>query len=406
MMSKQHARMLALGVLLSAGCAHDDAPDAPPARVDEPIGVQMMRVQPVLRTQKFRDLLSFEAPDDLVFVTGAAPKSIISDSTRAHAGKSSARVSGGILTVKLSSLITDGSFPGKWTLAGAYVYAPQGGEMTISCQLAGALVAQRKVTLAPAKWTPVMVDVALLGDMRNLVGGGSASAIVFTYDATQQFWCDDVSLMDNSQTFFGDESAEPSLSGPWLIRRRGLNYLGTSPGRFDFKLPTAEQNEAGWTLEEVNALRARFSSAGPQKSVTIYSDGRAYFDGEYRPLSAEMAEPPYMDQRGAPGGIEIAEEFGRVNRNTPGDANNDGFNETRGAYQVQASGPRVELTLAPQSVPVMRPVLEISGVPAGAVVASIEGRVVEGVVRLDDGTLLIDIPARINRPTSISVKLQ
>jgi hypothetical protein len=95
-----------------------------------------------------------------------------------------------------------------------------------------------------------------------------------------------------------------------------------------------------------------------------------------------------------------------VDRNSAGDADNDGYNEARGAYQIRAAGPRLEIGFAPRTPTVMRPVFEVTGMPAGKAVVTIEGRLVEGPERLPDGTLLIDIPARVNRPTTVSVKIQ
>src|SRR5262245_25830022 len=199
MMYKSIAWMLGMGVIVITGCAQDSTTDAPPARVDEPVGVQMMRVEPQLKNQRFSNLLGFETENDVVFVSGATGSSVLVDSTRAHTGRNSVRVSGGVLVVKLSSLVSPGTFPGDWTLAGAYFYSPQGTAMTIACQLDGALVAQRKVTIPPGKWTPVMLDVAQLGEMNTLVGPASLSGIAFQFESAEPIWCDDVTLINHTQ---------------------------------------------------------------------------------------------------------------------------------------------------------------------------------------------------------------
>ena len=95
-----------------------------------------------------------------------------------------------------------------------------------------------------------------------------------------------------------------------------------------------------------------------------------------------------------------------VDRNRPGDANNDGYDESRGSYHILATGPRLELKLVPQSTALARPVLEIIGMPAGEAIVNVEGRLVEDVTRLEDGTLLVQIPTQIDRPTSVSVNIQ
>jgi hypothetical protein len=219
-------------------------------------------------------------------------------------------------------------------------------------------------------------------------------------------WFDDLVLIDNAQDLFVAEGAESSYDGPWTIRRKGLYYVIEAPGRFATKLLTSEGGgSAGWTAVETGAARARFDSTGPQKSLTIYPDGRAYWDGSYRPLSAGAAEAAYAQQHAAPARVEVAEEFGRVDRDTPGDADNDGYNEARGAYTIRATGPRMEIAFTPRTPAVMRPAFEITGMPPGKAVVTIEGRLVHEHEPLEDGTLLIDIPARVNRATTVSVKI-
>jgi hypothetical protein len=99
--------------------------------------------------------------------------------------------------------------------------------------------------------------------------------------------------------------------------------------------------------------------------------------------------------------------MGRVNRSTPGDSDNDGYNEARGAYQVIATGPRVELTITPRTSVLARPVLEIAGLPPGNVLVNMEGQLVGGATRLSgSGDLLIELPARLERPTQVNVRVQ
>jgi hypothetical protein len=104
-----------------------------------------------------------------------------------------------------------------------------------------------------------------------------------------------------------------------------------------------------------------------------------------------------------PARVEIAEEFGRLNRNSPGDRNNDGYDETNGAYQIIATGPRVEFTLSPRSGLLVRPVVEIAGLPAGPLSATMDGRWVEKVVRLENGNVLIELPGESAFPVMVSV---
>ena len=122
--------------------------------------------------------------------------------------------------------------------------------------------------------------------------------------------------------------------------------------------------------------------------------------------SALKSDPLYAADAQSPADVLVAEEMGRVNRSTPGDANNDGYNEAAGAYELLATGPRLELKLSPRAVPIVRPVLEISGMPPGKVLVTVEGRLIDQTSRLDDGRLLLELPVRIDRPTIINVRIE
>jgi len=98
--------------------------------------------------------------------------------------------------------------------------------------------------------------------------------------------------------------------------------------------------------------------------------------------------------------------MGRLNRSTAGDANNDGYNESRGAYEILASGPRVELTITPRTSTLSRPVFEIAALPTGNVLVNMEGQLISGAVRLSNGDLLLELPARIERPTLVNIRVQ
>jgi len=138
----------------------------------------------------------------------------------------------------------------------------------------------------------------------------------------------------------------------------------------------------------------------------IYGDGRQYIDGVLKPLgikpSVVIDIQTYHDN---PARLEIAEDFGRLNRNSPGDHNNDGYDETSGAYQIIASGPRLEFTLSPRSGLLVRPVVEIAGLPAGPLSATMDGRWVDRMVHLENGSVLIELPGESAFPVTVNVKV-
>jgi hypothetical protein len=191
------------------------------------------------------------------------------------------------------------------------------------------------------------------------------------------------------------------------VKRAGLHVTCERKLRFNFSVLTKDGPADGWEVEEANELRARFASTGETKVLTVYADGRSMWDGAYKPLSADVRDDrSFAAAHASPAELAVPESMGRVNRNTPGDANNDGYNEQLGAYQVQATSGRVELTLTPRVTAMPRPVFQIAGLPDGKALITIEGRLVERSTRLADGQLLFEIPARITRPTLVSIRIQ
>jgi len=201
----------------------------------------------------------------------------------------------------------------------------------------------------------------------------------------------------NEQTFV---DALTSDGTRWTVKRRGDAFIVDHPDRFTFTITTAD----GWSIVEASPARATFVSTGRPSSLTVYADGRAYCDGEFKSIN------PWMSDAGAiaaahdsPAQISVAPQLGRVDRNTPGDEDNDGYNEARGAYQIVASGPRVDITIAPKTALLARPVLEISNLPPGNVIATIEGELVPSPRRLANGNVLIELPARLQRAATVVV---
>ena len=382
--------------LLIAGCAGRRAKQ--PARDGEPIGLQMLRAEPSLKGQRFNTLLDFESPRDAVFV--AAPGAAV-DQARAHTGKSSLHLPAGCdrATVKLASLLSGRSFPGEWALAGAYLWAETPAGVTITYEAEGRVLATRRLKARAGAWTAAMVDVSELA-RPAVTGVAGVGSLVFTFDGGGAVWVDDVVLVDQSQVLVGG-------GGGWTIRRRGSRIIGEMPGRFAFKLPSAEASEDGWEVVEANPMRLRCRSEGKTKALTVYSDGRALWDGRWQPFAAEVVigEGAAASHQ-SPGEVGVPEEMGRVDRETPGDANHDGYNEILGAYQVVSRGARVDVRLTPQGVPLVCPILEVAGLPAGKVLVTIEGLGVSDSARTVEGHVLVKLPVRIERSAVVNVRVE
>jgi hypothetical protein len=394
------------------GCGRDGGvadPLSPHPRGDAAV---RMTAQPVasLPGRRISALLDFDSPDDLMFVTSEPGGVLRADSRLARSGRRSLLIPPGTreVVVKLPSLLSGRSFPADWTLAGAYFHCDAATTVTMSYEIGARAVLARTVSVAPGAWTPVMIDLAALGS--GDVSEVGVLRLAFDQRATSTVRLDDVTLVDNHEVVVDTSraSAAAAAADGWRVRRRGLYYVVDAPGKFSFGVPTAHAEQGGWTVADACATRVRFASSNAPGSLTIYADGRMYWGGEFRAVAARMPDAiEQARQHETPAEIEVPEAMGRLSRSTPGDANNDGYNEARGAYQVIATGPRVELTITPRTSVLARPVLEVAGLPPGNVLVNMEGQLVGGATRLPgSGDLLLELPARLERPTQVNVRVQ
>lgn len=376
--------------LLLMGCS-GRLPD-PPVSGAEPLGLQMVRTEAQLKGYPFRSLLGFEAETDAVFVKVDGQGGM--DVVQKHTGRGSFVVERGSrgVDVKLRSLFSGSEFPGRWVLAGAYFYAERAERVSAVYEVDGVALTSAHVEIPGRQWTPVLLDIAAVTDGKRLPMG--AMRFGFESPLSQRVWCDDVLVIDNSQVH---------VNSGWVIRERGFGFMIEKPGVFREVLRTPEASEQGWVLEEASGLRARFGSRGSAQWCTIYSDGRRIVDGKMSLLGEANAAA--IEHHLNPGEVTIAPEVGRVERNSAGDVNNDGYAELSGSYQVLAASPRIELTLSPRGKALYCPVLEIAGLGAGEVLVNMEGRVVESVARLADGRVLVVLPGTLTRPTLVNLRV-
>jgi hypothetical protein len=366
----------------------------------EPLSRQLARVSEKLHGKRYSGLLHLESDSDALFVSADGSPARVDGGDR-HTGKSSLRLAKGTsrLTVKLSSLLAGREFPGDWTLVGLFIRTDEAAGLAISCEDSGRAIAARKMTTTAGQWTAAMLDIsALTGGGPN---GELAIELRFDQPTSGDVRVDDVMLIDNRETL-----VDASPDG-WTVKRAGLRITCERKLRFNFGVVTTDGSPQGWEVEEMSDLRARFHSTGETKNLTVYADGRSMWDGVYKPLSVEVRDDKaFAAAHASPAEIAIPESLGRLSRNTPGDVDNDGYNEQLGAYQIQATGGRIEVTLTPRSTAVPRPVLQISGMPEGKALIAIEGRLVEKLTRLSSGDLLVELPARITRPTLVTIRIQ
>lgn len=396
-------RSLLLLLVVVAGCASNaPAPDVDPG---PPIGLAVMRAVPQLKMQRFTTLLDFENEFDAVFVVAPGGGAVL-DGSVAHTGSRSLQVAASVseLQIKLGSLMRGRSFPGGWLLAGAQLRSPSGGAVTIELRLDETVLSRASVNLTPGEWTAAMVDLTGVSESILTAADPGKLLLVIKRQAGGSIWVDDVLLVDNSQTLL--DGSGPEALTPLTVRKRGLKVSAEVPGRFAVVLDAVEGSVDGWFVDEVSPLRARFVSDARGSQIVVYGNGVGFWDGQMRLLGAGGAsETDRKRSHASPLTVEIDESLGRLRRTTAGDENNDGYNERLGAYQIEAAGPRIELVLRP-TTPVVLPVFEITNLPRGRVLANVEGRLVETHTRLKDGTVLLELPMRIDRVTRVYLRVQ
>jgi hypothetical protein len=399
----------ALGLmLLLAACA----PDAPPSPTTEPLSLQIVHADPALAAGRFRRLLDFELPSDGVFIKASpSPAQITAD--LAHSGQAALAVPAGTqsLEVNLAGLLKpDQPLSDHWTLAGAYLHAPHDAQVMVQYEPGGPqkhlLLTSQPQPLPAGQWTGVFVDLTQQ-DAAIASRPPGTLRFVFAHPTQGRIGCDDVMLVDNTRVLAGGEQGTEGNTG-WSVLERG-QVLTLTAAHHRLIFPTPERIPHGWRLREANALRARLEQVDANGATlafrTIYHDGRQYVDGRYEPLAAaDHPDAAQAAQHDSPADVTVPDDMGRLIRNSPGDANNDGYNERRGAYQVLARGARIDITLSPRTPRLIHPILEITGLPPGQLLVTMEGQLIEGAVRTNEANVLVELPAPLERQTTINVR--
>ena len=361
----------------------------------------MVRTEEQLRKYPFFTLLSFEREADGVFVRvdGPPPQA---DRSRSHTGQVSLRLEGGTraAAIQLAALHSGREWPGPWALVGAYVYVNEPQVLTVAAEAADAVLVSYTLRVPAGAWTPVLLDVASL----PLAAARRIQTLRLSFDPPPAggLWIDNVLEIDNRTVHV--RTAPGGRFGAWSVEERGYRFTVSGAG-FTQTLATPEAAVDGWVAVEINELRARFQSPDGSRHRIIYYDGREYTDGRLRLLAAGGYEGAKLAQHERPGRLVVLGERGRLDRNASGDANNDGYAERSGAWQVVAEGPRLEMRLEPEGGLMVQPIIEVRELPDGPVLVTMEGRLVERFVRLEDGRLLVEVPGVLERPTVVSVRV-
>jgi hypothetical protein len=100
---------------------------------------------------------------------------------------------------------------------------------------------------------------------------------------------------------------------------------------------------------------------------------------------------------------QLRKELAEEEVYAPGDAQKDGFDESQGCYFLAARQNRCRFTLAPPEGGVVDPVFRVAGEFQAGASASSEGLAVRDVVSLEDGSVLLILPGRVVRATTVEV---
>lgn len=410
--------VVGVSMLLAGGCGTDHrevAKPPPPGALTEPNVARepaVTHASPRSNSRRTSVLLDFETARDLAFVRPNPSIATAIDARKAFSGARSLRIErGGGVDIKLPTLLHGRPFPVDWTLLGAYVYCDRAVEVTVSCGMPARASLTRTIALAAHVWSPVMLDLTTADFSRSSSEAQSVGELRFSFldpagGAAGVVWIDDLMLIDNHEVLV--DSAGVAGAGAWRVKRRGLNYIVDVGGArlTAFALPTVDAEAGGWEIVETGSMRARFSSLARPHTLALYADGRAYWGGEFDSGMMPARDPDiFAAQHASPAELRIPTVMGRVNRGSPGDLDNDGYNESRGAYQLVAAGARVEVTIIPRTPLLLMPVLEVSGLPPGKARVTMEGRLLSEAERLSNGDLLVTLPGRLQRPTLVNISI-
>ena len=424
---------VAAGVLLlAAGCAGEGGALGPSAGPS--LAGQQRAAMRQERFERYARLLDFESPADAAFVS---PR-LATSADGGHTGAGALRVRPGLreVAVDLGPLLagrgdlSPASGEGRaWTLLGAYVWSDRPGVVEARLATGGGAGATAAVPLTAGAWTAVMVDLAGgAGGPIDLSSPGGAVLSLRLPTSAGAVALDDVMLADNRRTLVAADAADRTAG--MAVRRVGHRLVvegvdgaagtddGPAVGPVALSIPLASGSPDGWSVVEAGPLRLRLVG-GPGDAVrppgsheaTLWRSGRVSVDGAAVPLGAIVGAAVGPGGEGPPGRASVPPAMGRVDRTTPGDADNDGYNERLGAYQVRAGvgtggGGRLEVTLTPAGSPLRRPAVEASGLPAGPVLATVGGRLVESVDRLPDGRVLVELPFDLDRPATLVLRVR
>jgi len=117
--------------------------------------------------------------------------------------------------------------------------------------------------------------------------------------------------------------------------------------------------------------------------------------------SGQLRDKTLLANHMRPGKIEPL--IGAISPSPTGDLNGDGFDESQGCYRIRANGGHCRFRIVPTSEGLLDPAFLVLGNWPATVVATVQGRAVRRLSRLDDGSVVFTVLGWIRQPTVVEV---
>lgn len=375
--------------LIAGGCTYtNDRPQA------APVAQKAARYVPPADQYVKSKLLDFDSPYDTNFVVAGGVR-LVNDPQQPGNRVLLAPTA----TIKFTSLIRGRDFPGMWDLIGVRTRSEQGGTLRLGLTTSGGTRLAQNDATTTADWSVQWLELQKLP--ASMASDGELLLSVESTDR-KAIYIDDI-LLAQSRTVVA-QSTVPESNEPWRVTRSGLKWYVTAGEQTLLSLPAAPFVGEGYRVVESNPVRTVFAS--PASTIAIDRNGRLIENGKtkFDPTVSKFAKA--VAENASPASIEVGEDEGRVERTLPGDKDNDGYDESRGCYTVRASASRLNVRLTPGNSAVRWPVIEVIGLPTGAVSVWLEGQLVPYVTRLSDGKVMIELPIRLERAVEAQIRVK
>jgi hypothetical protein len=278
------------------------------------------------------------------------------------------------ITVRVEAMTRGRDWPGRWTMVEVEVQADSAERVTLTSGSDRA-----EFELGAGVWTAMRLPLRAKATdvVIRAVSGASGSRWQFRR----------VRLVDDRRVYFREG---------WTVERAaGVLRLETSAG-------VVSVPSRGVEVLEVGLIRARVRDSGGKEGA-VYATGRVAGEAG----SAWVGLSPAAPEGDGRVEVRIGDDVGRIDRQSEGDADGDGYNEARGATVIRVSARRLHLFVrSPEDRAVRSAAIEVRGLPAGPVTVLRDGAIVERTERLADGTLLLELPGEVLREQRVDIRVE